>query len=256
VIRSLLSSLAFLGVGLTAIALSLVLTLAFGPASVSQDFGEGDDRLEALEGEEESELDEVGEEGGVDLSEGPAEGVTEGPREEALAAPEEEEAPPLPMPPPPSMAPPPSAPPPSSPGIRTGGGQAVAADSSSSPVEALSVEVFLQRFNYSAEGRRDPFQPYEELQLSVSGEVLGPLLPLQRFDLDQLKLVGIIWDVADPKAMFLDPSANVHLVGKDDRIGRNNGYIAVIREGEVVVIEATQGAEEILYSSRVLRLSR
>ncbi len=118
------------------------------------------------------------------------------------------------------------------------------------------LEAFLQQFNYSAEGRRDPFQPYEEVRITVSGEVLGPLLPLQRFDLDQLKLVGIIWDVTEPKAMFLDPGANVHLVGKDDRIGRNNGYIAVIREGEVVIIETTEAQNELMYSSRVIRLNR
>lgn len=126
----------------------------------------------------------------------------------------------------------------------------------SSPMGSLSseFETFLEPFLYDPKGRRDPFRPYSESRGPEEGELSGPLLPLQRFDLDQLKLTGIIWDVGDPKAMFVDPKGQIHVVRRDERIGRRNGYIAVIREGEVVVVEALNINGDLMYSTRVLRI--
>lgn len=116
---------------------------------------------------------------------------------------------------------------------------------------------FLQPYKYDAENRRDPFRSFTFGSAEAGpGEPVGPILPLQRYDLDDLKLIGIMWDVRSPKAMFLDPNKEVHTLGKDDRIGRNNGYIAVIREGEVVVVEAEKIRDELVYTSRVLKMDR
>lgn len=118
------------------------------------------------------------------------------------------------------------------------------------------VQSYLEPFIYDPKGRRDPFGPFQENEVGVDGEFQGPLLPLQRFDVSELKLIGVIWDVNDPKAMFLDPNKQIHMVGKDERVGRNNGYIAVIREGEVVVVEANRRKGELLYSSVVVRIEQ
>ena len=64
-----------------------------------------------------------------------------------------------------------------------------------------------------------------------------------------------MWDVKNPKAMFIDPNNTVHVIGVDERIGRNNGYVAVIREGEVVVVETQRLRGELIYTTRVLRIS-
>lgn len=130
----------------------------------------------------------------------------------------------------------------------------------SEPDQAFSTDIqgFLEPFIYDPQGRRDPFRAYTEVQgTDNSGLSVGPLLPLQKFDLDQLKLIGIIWDVRDPKAMFQDPNAKIYTVGKDERVGRNNGYIATIREGEIVVIETLRGRDgETIYTPRILRIER
>lgn len=115
---------------------------------------------------------------------------------------------------------------------------------------------FLEPFIYDTKGRRDPFRPYVEMRAPEEGEMQGPLLPLQRYDLDDIKLTGIIWDVRSPKALFVDPGKQTHILGRDDRIGRNNGYIAVIREGEVVVVEAQRIRGETVYSTRIMKLPR
>lgn len=117
------------------------------------------------------------------------------------------------------------------------------------------LESFLEPYIYDPKGRRDPFLPFVETKPLEEGELAGPLLPLQQFDLEDLKLVGIIWNVNDPKAMFIDPRRQVHVVRRDERIGRKNGYIAVIREGEVVVVEAINVNGDLMYSTRVLKIA-
>ena len=56
--------------------------------------------------------------------------------------------------------------------------------------------------------------------------------------------------------MFVDPTGDVHTLGLDDRIGRKHGYIAAIRNGEVVVVEPSQFNGQATYSTRVLRIDQ
>lgn len=118
------------------------------------------------------------------------------------------------------------------------------------------LEGFLEPFIYDIVNRRDPFQPYSEYVPQDEGPSNRPISPAQRFDLDQLKLVGVMWDVKDPKAMFTDPAQEVLVLGRDESIGNKNGYIAAIREGEVVVVEAIRKRGDIIYRTRVLRIER
>ncbi|MGZ5025147.1 MAG: pilus assembly protein PilP, partial [Chthoniobacterales bacterium] len=118
------------------------------------------------------------------------------------------------------------------------------------------LEGFLEPFIYDVVNRRDPFLAYAEYVPVDTSAPTRPLSPAQRFDLDQLRLVGIMWDIRDPKAMFMDPEAEVIVLGRDEGIGNRNGYIASIREGEVVVVEAIRKRGDIIYKTRVLRIER
>ncbi|MEZ0390828.1 MAG: pilus assembly protein PilP [Pseudobdellovibrionaceae bacterium] len=96
-------------------------------------------------------------------------------------------------------------------------------------------------YNYDPMGRRDPFKAYGESQATQAPEqgeqrVRGPL---EMYDVGQFKLVGIVWNVRDPKAMVRDPLGKLHMVRRETRIGRNNGFVAAIREGEVIIVEPT-----------------
>jgi type IV pilus assembly protein PilP len=115
---------------------------------------------------------------------------------------------------------------------------------------------FLEPFEYVGKGRRDPFKPYRALESLAEGGFSGPLLPLQRFNLSEVTLAGIIWDVTNPQALFIDPKGQTHTIGVNARIGRNNGYVALIREGEVVVVETVRVRGEVLYNTKVLKLDR
>lgn len=106
-------------------------------------------------------------------------------------------------------------------------------------------------YNYDPTGRRDPFKPYgtsQNTQMSVTPtnpespeKPPAPTDPLQMYDISQFRLVGIIWQVKKPKAVVRDPVGKMHLIYRDTKIGRNNGFVASIREGEVLVVEPTIG---------------
>ena len=112
-------------------------------------------------------------------------------------------------------------------------------------------------YNYDLENRRDPFKEFRldvRTEVTEEGVFVGPLRPLQRFELEMIIPVAIIWDVESPKAMFIDPTNEVHILGKDERIGKNNGYIAAIREGEVVVIETVKRKGQLSFKTSILKI--
>ena len=113
---------------------------------------------------------------------------------------------------------------------------------------------FLEPFIYNPRGRRDPFaQVLPERQANRS-PVNGPDLPLQQYELKDLKLTGIIWDVSRPRAMLRDPKGHVHIVGPNAKLGRQNGYIAVIREGELVVVETVEEEGRLMSTTKIVKL--
>src|SRR5690606_25012264 len=98
-------------------------------------------------------------------------------------------------------------------------------------------EGFFEDIGYNPTDRRDPFVPYinPELKLTLAQDV--PLEPLQKVALGELKLIGIIWDVGRPKALVVDPAGKSHIIIENSKIGTERGYVAAIREGEVIVVE-------------------
>jgi type IV pilus assembly protein PilP len=117
------------------------------------------------------------------------------------------------------------------------------------------LEGFLEPFIYDVPNRRDPFLAFAEFIPQEEGPSRA-LTPAQRYALEELRLVGVMWEVKDPKAMFMDPDDEVLVLGRDESIGNRNGYIAAIREGEVVVVEAIRKRGDIIYRTRVLRIER
>ncbi len=123
------------------------------------------------------------------------------------------------------------------------------------PTDPL-LEGFFEDINYNPTDRRDPFLPYinPELRLALSPEI--PLEPLQKVALGELKLVGIIWDVGKPKALVADPAGKSHIIVENSKIGTERGYVAAIREGEVIVVEPLISPEGLKsFQTKVLKLS-
>ena len=122
-------------------------------------------------------------------------------------------------------------------------------------------------YTYDPTGRRDPFRPFGQFGPKVLQAIqvpgangASPVMssePLQQYDLSQLKVVGIVWEIRNPKAMVQDPLGKLHLVLKESKIGRNNGFVAAIREGEVIVVEPTVSEDGMqTANTRVMTLFR
>ncbi len=98
---------------------------------------------------------------------------------------------------------------------------------------------------YSPIGKRDPFRsPFQDL---VAMDILGRerqerLTPLQRFDLDQLRVQAIISATADPMAMVIDPDGHGHIVRRGVLMGRNWGRVTAIRRECLVITEQMRDA--------------
>jgi type IV pilus assembly protein PilP len=89
---------------------------------------------------------------------------------------------------------------------------------------------------YSPEGKRDPFQPLA-LRQKPKRPARESLSPLERYELGQLKLVGIVWDVKEPRAMVEDAAGLGYIVKVGTPIGPNDGKVKQIKPNEVVIEE-------------------
>jgi type IV pilus assembly protein PilP len=88
----------------------------------------------------------------------------------------------------------------------------------------------------SGPGRRDPFRPFTSTTRAGIRR-RDNLTPLERYELGQLKLVGIIWDVKDPNAIVEDSAGLGYIVRVGTPIGANDGKVKLIKPGEIVVEE-------------------
>ena len=83
---------------------------------------------------------------------------------------------------------------------------------------------------------RDPFRPMT-LKTKAASRSRENLSPLERFDIGQLKIVGIVWDVKEPRAMIEDSAGLGYAVKVGTPIGSNGGKVKVIRRDQIVVEE-------------------
>jgi type IV pilus assembly protein PilP len=91
-------------------------------------------------------------------------------------------------------------------------------------------------FVYTTEGRRDPFVPLSRIRKPL-GKTEEPATPLQKYDLIQFKLVGVIVGKGEPKAMVVAPDGKSYILAEGVKIGKNNGVIISISTEAVRVEE-------------------
>lgn len=93
-----------------------------------------------------------------------------------------------------------------------------------------------ERPRYSAAGKRDPFRPLS-LKPKPTQRARENLSPLERYEIGQLKLVAIVWDIKEPKAMVEDATGLGYIVNVGTLIGPNEGKVKAIKPNEVVIEE-------------------
>jgi len=109
---------------------------------------------------------------------------------------------------------------------------------------------------YDATGRRDPFEnPLQEFQAPVVAE--EPLTPLQKFDLGQLRLIGVILGKGEPTAMVIAPDCKSFILKKGVKVGKNNGVVVKIDPAGVQIEEKYYDfTGEVRTNTKELRLSQ
>jgi type IV pilus assembly protein PilP len=92
---------------------------------------------------------------------------------------------------------------------------------------------------YVRKVNRDPFRP-STIQTRSSHRSRDNLSPLERFELGQLKVVGIVWDVKEPRAMIEDTAGLGYTILIGTPIGGSEGKVKAITRNQVVVEESFQ----------------
>lgn len=122
---------------------------------------------------------------------------------------------------------------------------------------SIDIRFLNEKYNYDPKNKKDPFRPYQAPRAVFNAETpIGPVLPLQKFNVEDLKVKGIIWGVENPTAMIIAPDNEVYYVREREKVGNNNGYIAQIRDGEIVIVESFMFGGEITSQVKILPLDQ
>ncbi len=113
-------------------------------------------------------------------------------------------------------------------------------------------------FVYNPQGLRDPFKPFirlrpEKKAAKKAPEKFVPKTPLQRYALEELKLVGVVWrDGKGSWALVEDPEGKGYIVRVGTLIGDRGGRIVSIRPDRV---EVEERVIDILGEERINRVT-
>jgi len=109
--------------------------------------------------------------------------------------------------------------------------------SSSSPLKAAPVN----QFDFSS--KRDPFKPYVTMKKAAAPvrtrtkKISTFALPINNYDVNQFKLIGIISGGRETRAMITDPAGKGYVIKAGMIIGKNDGRVMSITSGGVDVLE-------------------
>lgn len=89
---------------------------------------------------------------------------------------------------------------------------------------------------------RDPFKPFIRIQAPAKTKpkatLVTPTTPLQKFALEDLRFVGILWGIGkNPEALVEDPSGKGYRVKVGTFVGNRGAKISKIQQDQVVVEE-------------------
>ena len=99
---------------------------------------------------------------------------------------------------------------------------------------------------YNPEGKLDPFEPLfkkERVSLAVGKKKIKrrkPLTPLERVNLSQLTLVGIICSPSGNRALVQESTGKGYVVKKGTYIGTNSGKIVQILKDRIIIEEESE----------------
>ena len=131
---------------------------------------------------------------------------------------------------------------------------------------AGAAEKAVPGYHYVKEGKPDPFKPFIEIRSEKketkeekvkSAEKTKLLPPLERFGVEEFKLVGIIWNEKKKVAVVEDSRGKHHSLSEGSRIGLNDGMVEKVLPDQIVVVEKIKDAFENVRPERaIIKLMR
>ncbi|KAF0123632.1 MAG: type IV pilus assembly protein PilP [bacterium] len=120
----------------------------------------------------------------------------------------------------------------------TGRNRAINESQKATPEKKEGINNTGVKYSYNPMGKRDPFKPFISKATAGKGKIRGErLVPLQRYNFSQLKLIGIIWRNDKNMAMVEDPEGRGYVLKKGTLIGENNGRVINILKDRVIIEE-------------------
>lgn len=109
---------------------------------------------------------------------------------------------------------------------------------------------------YDPTGKKDPFKPYRAPKIRGDNRPSAPQDPLLILEVAQIRLIAVMWNTSKPRAVVRDNSGRSYILFKNMRIGRNDGVVVDIREGEIVIVEKfDDGFGNIVREARILEMN-
>jgi len=121
--------------------------------------------------------------------------------------------------------------------------------------ESLEEEEEEFEYAYNPNNKRDPFQSF--LVTASEDSLLDniPRTPLQKYEVGQYNLTGVIWGIDRPRALVEDPDGIGHVVEIGTYMGTKWGKVESIEEGVVIVTEELQTVDgQLVVKRQELRL--
>ena len=120
----------------------------------------------------------------------------------------------------------------------------------------LQLKSYMEPFLYDPSSkRRNPFEDLTQKQ-KIGVATDKARTPLEQYELKDIKLKGIIWNVSSPKALFQPPGGeDFYTLLQGERVGKY-GVIKEIREDEVEIKETVvkgDGLEQLTETRKVIK---
>ena len=103
-------------------------------------------------------------------------------------------------------------------------------------VPEVAPEAEVARYTYQPIGKRDPFRSFLE-RGGPRVDAEGPVGPLQKHEIDNYHLRGVVWNTDTPKGLVEDPEGIGHVVELGTLIGKNWGKVTQIKPDELIITE-------------------
>lgn len=107
-------------------------------------------------------------------------------------------------------------------------------------------------YSYNPVGKPDPFRSPLDSVCCAPPPLPSCNEPLCRYELEQLKLSGIISGLANPVAVVESPQGKSYRIYQGSKVGRNGGVVKQVRRDSLVVAEITRDDQGRIYEHETI----